>query len=53
MPRLFQSAPANYGGRIARASVTPRTAIHVSIRARQLRRANLYYRNLLIKFKYW
>ena len=38
---LFQSAPANYGGRIRPVSATPRS-YHVSIRARQLRRANTW-----------
>ena len=40
---MFQSAPANYGGRIGgiRYGITTAGHLRVSIRARQLRRANL------------
>ena len=37
----FQSAPANYGGRIDRRDRKVLSILEVSIRARQLRRANL------------
>jgi len=36
----FQSAPANYGGRILQSSLDRVPLVEVSIRARQLRRAN-------------
>ena len=49
---MFQSAPANYGGRIPFPEFVRCRSI-VSIRARQLRRANLYFRNLLINIKYF
>jgi len=38
--RMFQSAPANYSGRILCSSAPDQAALRVSIRARQLQRAN-------------